>query len=105
MAWTSESLKLRVQVGLARVSAVRAVADRADDCVEVVERDLEPFEDMGALAGLLELDTAVRLRDDLVPVIDVVLEHALEGQHAWLVAASTSASMLTPKVVCMAVCL
>ena len=55
-------------------------ADRGDHAVEVVERDLQPLEDVGALLrpGEVELGPPPH---DLAPEADVVLEHPLEAKR------------------------
>ena len=58
-------------------------ADRGDDLVDVVERLLEALEDVGALAGSLQLELGAA-RDDLLAVLDVLLQRALEREHARL---------------------
>ena len=58
-------------------------ADRLDDRVEVVERDLEALEDVGPGARLAEVELGAA-PDDLAPVLDVVLEHRLERQRLGL---------------------
>ena len=52
-------------------------ANRLDDCIEIVERDLEPFEDVGALACLLQFVLGTTAHDDAT-VIDVMLQHRLQ---------------------------
>ena len=73
-------------------------------CVDVVERDLETFEDVGAAAGSLQLELGAA-GDDFLAVGDVLLQRPLERQDRGWVPRSTRASMLTPKVDCSAVCL
>ena len=58
-------------------------ADRLDDRVEVVEGDLEAFEDVRPGAGLAEVELGPPA-DDLAPMVDVVLEHRLERQRLGL---------------------
>ncbi len=57
-------------------------ADQRDHRVELIERDLEAFEDVRAGLGLaqLELDPAP---DDLAAELDEVLDHFEQRQHAW----------------------
>ena len=78
------------------------LADGLDDRVEVVEGDLEAFEDVrpGARLGEVELGPAP---DDLAPVVEVVDEHASSGSVCgW---PSTSASMFMLNASCIGVCL
>ena len=72
LAWTSESVKRLMRL-VARVLHVRRLADGPDDLVEVVERDLEALEDVGAVARLLEVELGAPT-DDLAAPVDVVLE-------------------------------
>ncbi len=61
----------------ARVVDVLRLLDELDDLVDVVERDLEPLEDVRPLLGLRQ----VELRppdDDLLAVRDEVLDHLLQ---------------------------
>ena len=67
----------------ARVIHVRRLADGADDRVQVVERDLEAFEDVGPVARLLEVELGPP-PDDLAAPVDVVLEDRLERQRLGL---------------------
>ena len=62
---------------------VGRLADRLDDRVEVVERDLEALEDVGPGARLLEVELGPPA-DDLAAVVDVVAEDALERQRLGL---------------------
>ena len=62
---------------------VGRLADGLDDLVEVVERDLEAFEDVGPGAGLLQVELGAAA-DDLAPVVDVVLQDGLERQRLGL---------------------
>ena len=92
--------------------AVGVSVGRANDLdhrVDVVDGDLEALEDVLALERLVELELRAP-DDDLVPVRDVVLEHLLERhdlrhEAAASCASGTSASMMTPNVDCIAVCL
>ena len=56
---------------------VLGFTDRLDDGIEVVERDLQAFEQMGTIASPLEL-VAGAPGQDLAAVVDVVLEEGLE---------------------------
>jgi hypothetical protein len=58
---------------------VRRLADRLDHRVQVVEGDLQPLEDVSAVARLLEVELGAPPHDLAAPV-DVVLEDLLEGQ-------------------------
>ena len=78
-AWTSVSLNSLHQV-VARGLGRARVADRGDDLVDVVERDLEAFEDVGAPAGPLQLELGAP-GDDLLAVRDVLLQRPLERQR------------------------
>ena len=89
-----EALELHVENGLrldlreaelghqaaARLDRVLRPADERDDGVEVVERDLEAFEDVRARLGLaqLELDAAP---DDLAPEVDELLDDLEQAKH------------------------
>ena len=55
-------------------------ADRGDHLVEVVERDLQPFEDVRPLLRPREVELGAP-PDDLAPIGDVVLEHPLEAER------------------------
>ena len=59
---------------------VRRGADRRDDRVEVVERDLEALEDVRPIASLGEVELGAAA-DDLAAVVDVVLEDGLQRQR------------------------
>ena len=67
------------QVGPGEVDVGR-LADRLDDRVEVVERDLEALEDVGPGARLAEVELGPP-PDDLAPVVEVVDEDAPERQR------------------------
>ena len=91
------------------VGVSSALADDLDHLVDVVDGDLEAFEDVLALERLVELELRAA-DDDLVAVRDVVLEHFLERhdlrhEAAASRASGTSASMMTPNVDCICVCL
>ena len=66
------------QVGAGRVDVGR-LADRLDHLVEVVERDLEAFQDVSPRPSLLQVELGPA-PDDLAPVIDVVLQDGLERE-------------------------
>src|SRR5256886_2603892 len=55
-------------------------ADELDDLVDVVVRDLEALEDVGALLRLAQVVVGTT-PDDFAPVIDVVLEDLLERKR------------------------
>ncbi len=63
-----------------RLRRVARSTDEGDDRVEVVERDPEPFEDVGPGFGLaqLELDAAPH---DLAPEVDEVLDELEQAEH------------------------
>ena len=77
-------------------------ADQRDHLVEVVERDLEAFEDVGALLGLGQVELGAPPHHDLaVPHVLVDQRRAASAPAGgW----STSASMIAPNVVCSGVC-
>ena len=64
----------------ARDVDVGRLADRPDDRVQVVERDLEALEDVRPGARLLEVVLGPAA-DDLAAMVDVVLEDRLERQR------------------------
>jgi hypothetical protein len=64
----------------ARGVDVRRGADRGDDLVEVVERDLQALEDVRSLLGAGEIELGSPA-DDLSPIADVVLEHPLQAER------------------------
>ena len=68
-----------------RLRGVRVgrLADRLDHGVEVVERLLEALEDVRPVARLAEVELGPA-PDDLAAVLDVVLQHRLEGQRLGL---------------------
>ena len=101
-AWSSDRSKRRHQVRAGVVDLLR-LADGLDDRVEVVERDLEAFEDVRPRARLVELELGAPA-DDLAPVLEVVHEHAACSGSVcgW---PSTSASMFTLNASCIGVCL
>ncbi len=68
------------QAGFGRLGVARA-ADQLDHRVEVVERDQQPLEDVGAGLGLAQLVLGAA-DDDLALVRDVVLDQLLEAQGA-----------------------
>ena len=83
LAWTSESPKRAMRLARAALH-VRRLADGADDRVEVVERGLEALEDVGPVAGLLEVELRAPAHDDLATPVDVVLQERLERQRLGL---------------------
>ena len=78
-ACRSLSLKRACSCALA-VGVSSARADDLDHLVDVVDGDLEPFEDVLALERLVEIELRAP-DDDFVAVLDVVLEHFLERHH------------------------
>ena len=90
-------------------SAVRAAAVSsaprmiAITLVEVVERDREALEDVGARLGLGEVVGGAP-RHHLAAEVEEVLERLLQRERL-RAGRSTSASMFTPNVVCSGVCL
>ena len=79
LAWTSREPEALHEVVARGLDVVR-LADGADDRVEVVERGLEAFEDVGPIPGLLQVELGAPANDDLAP-LDVVLQHGLDGQR------------------------
>ena len=65
---------------VARRLDVGRLADRPDHLVEVVEGDLEAFQDVSPGAGLLQVELGPA-PDDLAAVVDVVLQDGLERQR------------------------
>ena len=55
------------------------VADHSDDLVDVMQRDQEPLDDVGALTGLAEL-VLRPAADDVDPVLDEQPEEFLQRQ-------------------------
>ena len=68
------------QAGLGRLGVGRA-ADQLDHRVEVLERDQQPLEDVGAGLGPAQLVLGAA-DDDLALVADVVLDQLLEAERA-----------------------
>ena len=101
-AWSSDRSKPRHEV-VARVLDVGRLADRLDDRVEVVERDLEALEDVGPGARLAEVELGPP-PDDLAAVVDVVLRGRAFSGSVWGWP-STSASMFMLNASCIGVCL
>ena len=64
---------------IARLAGGLAAADEADDLVEVVHGDDQPFEDVGARLGLLQF-VAGAAGDDVLLVADVVADERLEAE-------------------------
>ena len=58
---------------------IGAGLDDLDDLVEILQGDLEPFEDVGAGLGLFQLEDAAP-GDDLLAVIDEPVENLAQGQ-------------------------
>ena len=81
--------RLRLDVGelevldqaLLRLDRIGRAADEGDDRVEVVERDQQAFEDVGAGLGLAELVLGAA-NDDVALVVDVVVDQLLEPERA-----------------------
>ncbi len=71
-ACRSRELEARLQLR-ARRGRVLGRANELDHRVDVVDGDLEPFEDVLALERLVEIELRAP-HDDFVPVRDVVLE-------------------------------
>ena len=78
-ACSSESSKRSIRPALAVVGVGRA-ADQLDHRVEVVERDQQPLEDVGAGLGAAQLVLGAA-GDDLALVADVVLDQLLEAER------------------------
>ncbi len=68
---------------MARPLDVGRLADRLDDLVEVVERDLEAFQDVSPCPSLLQVELGPAT-DDLASMIDVVPQDGLERQRLGL---------------------
>ena len=71
----------KLVISPSRASAV--VFDDADDpdhLVEVVERDAQPFEDVGARLGLAQLELGATA-DDFAAELDELLDELEEVQH------------------------
>ncbi len=71
-AWSCDSLNCGHQA-VARLGRALRPANQLDDLVEVIERDLEAFEDVGARLGLAQLELGAA-PDDLAPELDEVLD-------------------------------
>ncbi len=95
LAWRSESCEARHQRG-AGAGGVVGGADQPDHLVEVVERDREALEEVGARLGLREV-VGGAADHDLAAEVDEVPERLLQ-RAAVCGRPFTSASMLTPKV-------
>ncbi len=67
-----------------RVGRRRRRLDQRDDLVDVGQRDGEPLQDVAPLARLAQLE-ARAAHDDLAPVLQEMLEEALEVEQARLV--------------------
>ena len=72
-------LELRHQA-FARFGRALRPANQLDHLVEVVERDLQAFEDVRARLGLAQLELGAA-PDDLAPELDEVLDDVEERQH------------------------
>src|SRR5439155_13107356 len=73
---TIGELEALLQTLLGRLLVLR-LADRLDDGVEVIERDLEALQQMGTIPSTVEL-IAGATGQHLTAMIDVVLEEGLE---------------------------
>ena len=81
IAWACGSDRPNCVIRFVRAASTSSErADRLDDRVEVVERDLEALEDVGSLARLLEVELGAPA-DDLAAVVDVVAQDALQRQR------------------------
>ena len=94
-AWRSESAKRAISAPRAAAGVVGAADDR-DHLVEVVERDREALEQMGARLGLGEVVGGAP-HHDLAAEVEEVLERLLQRERL-RAGRSTSASRFTPKV-------
>ena len=65
---------------LARLAGILRGANQRDDRVEVIERDLQPFEDVPARFGLAQLELGPAAHD-LAPELDEVVDQLDERQH------------------------
>ena len=83
--------------------AVRAARMRRDDLVDVIQRDEQALQDVGAGLGLVQV-VAGAPGDDVLLMLDVMVD-ASRCRDSTLGSPSTSASMMTPKVSCSCVCL
>ena len=72
-------LESLLQTFLGRLLVLR-LTDRLDHRIEIVERDLETFEEVGALPSAVELVTGAP-GQHLAAMVDVVLEQRLEVEH------------------------
>ena len=63
-----------------RLRRVRAVADDADDLVDVIQRDEQAFQNMGARLGLIEV-VARAAHDHVLLVFQIVVEHLVQRKH------------------------
>ncbi len=87
--WSSLKLELGHQL-LLRILAVVGAPDDLDDGVDVVQRDAEAFEDVGAFLSLLQFELRAA-GDDFLAVRDVAVDHlpdvhlarpaVVDGQH------------------------
>ena len=63
-----------------RLHRVRAVADDTDNLVDVVQRDQQAFQNVGARLGLVQI-VARAAHDDVLLVLEVMVEHLVQGEH------------------------
>ena len=94
-------LELQLQA-LARFGGALRSANQLDHFVEVIERDLEAFEDMGPGLGLAQLELGPA-PDDFAAELDEVLETS--SRLSTFGRPPAIASMMMPNVVCSGVCL
>ena len=78
-AWICDRPKLRHQA-VARLGNGLRPADQLDDRVEVIERDLQAFEDVIARLGLPELELGAAA-DDFAAELDEALDQLEQVQH------------------------
>ncbi len=72
-----------VHEGFAGVFGVGAVADDADDFVDMIDGDAQAFDDMQALFGLVQIEQSAAA-DDFAAMLEVMAQHAIERQIARL---------------------
>src|SRR5689334_5186665 len=65
---------------IARLAWILRGADQRDDGIEVIERDLQPFEDVAARLGLAQLELGPA-SDNLPAELDEVVDQLDERQH------------------------
>ena len=78
-AWSCDSLNSVIKP-VARLGRALGGANERDHLVEVIERDLQPFEDVGARFRLPQLELGAAA-NDLAPELDEVLEDLEQRQH------------------------